>query len=183
MPYEIDNFNHSPHTIPDATPGASGVMSPADKVKLDSLSPGGGNVRITFQVTLALLQSAGAVKSTAIPLAPALPAGARFVSLIIGEGNFTALDDPTHDRARATFQGLNQSTTQIAGQMLIDATDAPKTPQALGFPGTGNGGGPGGAMSKLSGVVPTLFVAMDNVNLNTLTAGAFSVDFFYTIVT
>jgi len=34
MPYEIPNFNHSPHRIPDATDTDAGVMSPADKRKL-----------------------------------------------------------------------------------------------------------------------------------------------------
>lgn len=42
MPFKLNNFQHQPQTIPDATPSAAGVMSAADKAKLDSLSPGGG---------------------------------------------------------------------------------------------------------------------------------------------
>lgn len=50
MPYTIENFQHSPHVIPDATEESAGVMSAADKRKLDSLSPGGGTLRFTYTI-------------------------------------------------------------------------------------------------------------------------------------
>ncbi len=37
-----NSFNQWPIRIPDATPAEAGVMTPADKAKLDALSPGGG---------------------------------------------------------------------------------------------------------------------------------------------
>lgn len=42
MPYVIEHFDHFPHEIPDATESSDGMMSAADKAKLDGLSPGGG---------------------------------------------------------------------------------------------------------------------------------------------
>jgi hypothetical protein len=42
MPVVIDNFEHFPHTIEDATPTSDGVMSADDKAKLDGIPLGGG---------------------------------------------------------------------------------------------------------------------------------------------
>lgn len=47
MPYTIDNFNHSPHVVPDATETSAGMMSITDKIKLDSLTPGGFKFNVT----------------------------------------------------------------------------------------------------------------------------------------
>jgi len=38
----IDGLDHWPHVIPQATEVSAGVMSAADKLKLDQISPGGG---------------------------------------------------------------------------------------------------------------------------------------------
>lgn len=48
MPYRIANFDHFPHDVPDATELAAGVMSVADKIKLDSLSPGSGTNALAY---------------------------------------------------------------------------------------------------------------------------------------
>lgn len=42
MPFVIDTNTVFPVTIPDATEARAGLMSAADKIKLDSLTPGGG---------------------------------------------------------------------------------------------------------------------------------------------
>lgn len=42
MPYTIEDFIHYPHVIPDVTESRDGLMSAADKVKLDNLVGGGG---------------------------------------------------------------------------------------------------------------------------------------------
>ncbi len=52
-----NSFNQWPIRIPDATPVEAGVMTPADKAKLDALSPGGGalcgvQAKITFDNSL-----------------------------------------------------------------------------------------------------------------------------------
>lgn len=44
MPYRIEEFEHRPHIIPDATSTSAGVMSAADKAKLDSIIPATGVV-------------------------------------------------------------------------------------------------------------------------------------------
>lgn len=43
MPFVIRNDNYFPIVIPDATEETDGLMSAADKTKLDGLSPGGGS--------------------------------------------------------------------------------------------------------------------------------------------
>lgn len=40
MPYEINEFGHRPHIIPDATEFSDGLMSAADKKKINGLSSG-----------------------------------------------------------------------------------------------------------------------------------------------
>lgn len=42
----IDGLDHWPHTIPQATEVSAGVMSAADKHKLDGLTPGGGGATV-----------------------------------------------------------------------------------------------------------------------------------------
>lgn len=42
MSFIIPTYTHWPYVIPNATPTSDGVMSAADKAKLDSLIPGGG---------------------------------------------------------------------------------------------------------------------------------------------
>jgi hypothetical protein len=42
MSFKIESLYHFPITIPNASSTQDGVMSKADKIKLDSLSPGGG---------------------------------------------------------------------------------------------------------------------------------------------
>jgi len=56
--YLIDNFSHLPHTIPAATESSAGVLSAADKAKLDSLNPGG---EVAHYPTLASFPSAATV--------------------------------------------------------------------------------------------------------------------------
>lgn len=50
----IDGLDHWPHTIPQATDSSAGVMSAADKTKLDGIAPGGGGA-IVYPTSAALL--------------------------------------------------------------------------------------------------------------------------------
>ena len=54
MPFRIPTYAHWPQVIPDATEISDGLMSAADKVKLDGLAPGG-----TGQVGIATFTSGG----------------------------------------------------------------------------------------------------------------------------
>lgn len=40
--YKILDFEHEPHVFPAASDDADGMMSAADKTKLDGIAPGGG---------------------------------------------------------------------------------------------------------------------------------------------
>lgn len=52
--YKIEEFEHHPHIIPSATTTIAGVMSAADKVKLDGIPVGGDNILLNVPAAVAV---------------------------------------------------------------------------------------------------------------------------------
>ncbi len=125
--YQIESFAHSPHIIPGASQQAAGVMSAADKAKLDSLAPGSGLNEIvlrqpglppsgnTIQVSVTLLDPNGN------PLAEAAFASVESFAQVNGRGAITTVSGteimntgaPAGKLSSAIIRAQNDGTFQF----------------------------------------------------------------------
>jgi hypothetical protein len=114
----IDNFLHFPHIIPDATQTSDGLMSAADKAKLDALAPGGGVV--AYEVLLTTTNPTDIISST--PAVDGLIAISVYFRVTVAETVLTVAVEYTDHTGAQTVTLVSAVSFPVGSYALPVAT-------------------------------------------------------------